>query len=138
MNNGKVRVIAYSLSNVAIAGNAGELVTMNLQAEKAVTGVISVDNVRVVTADGIETAIGCCGSIVDINGTTSINSLDAADVKIYTAGEALVIESSNAFKASVYSLNGKLVEVLNVAAGKNIYTLPAGTYVVGGVKVIIK
>ena len=138
MNNGKVRVIAYSLSNVAIAGNSGELVTMNLQAEKAVTGVISVDNVRVVTADGIETAIGCCGSIVDINGTTSINSLDAADVKIYTAGEALVIESSNAFKASVYSLNGKLVEVLNVAAGKNIYTLPAGTYVVGGVKVIIK
>lgn len=138
MNNGKVRVIAYSMGNAAITGNAGELVTMNITADEAVSGAISVDNVRVVTTDGQEMAINGCGSLIDINGTTGINAVDGAALKVYSAAGALVIESDKAFDASVYSINGKLVDVLNVATGKNIYTLPAGTYVVGGVKVIIK
>ena len=40
---------------------------------------------------------------------------------------------------SIYSADGRLAKVLEVAAGKNVYeALPAGVYVANGVKVIIK
>ena len=137
--DGKVRVLAYSLSNATIEGNAGELVTFNVKADEAVSGSVAVDNVRVVTTDGVETAIGGCGSVIDINGTTGIASTDSDEFKVYTASGALVVESGKAMQISVYSLNGRLVETLNVTAGKNIFdALPAGTYVVGNSKVIIK
>ena len=137
--DGKVRVLAYSLNNATFAGNAGELVTFNVAADEAVAGSISVDNVRAVTTEGVEVAINGCGSVIDINGTTGIGTVDGDELKVYTASGALVVESAKAMQIAVYSLNGRLVETLNVAAGKNVYdTLPAGTYVVGNSKVIIK
>jgi hypothetical protein len=92
-----------------------------------------------VTPAGAEYILNSCGSLLDINGTTNIGTTEAGSLKVYTAGGALVIESDKAMQTAVYSMNGKLIQTINVVAGKNIYsTLPAGTYVVAGVKVIIK
>ena len=137
--DGKMRVVAYSLDNEAFSGNAGELVALNIEAEGAVSGAISVENVRMVTPSGDEYAIGNCGSLLDINGTTGINGTDGNSLKVYTAGGALIVESGKAMKAAVYSINGKLVKTIEVAEGKNVFEgIPAGTYVVAGVKVAIK
>jgi hypothetical protein len=137
--DGKMRVVAYSLDNEAFSGNAGELVALNIEAEGAVSGAISVENVRMVTPSGDEYAIGNCGSLLDINGTTGINGTEAGSLKVYTADGALIVESGKAMKAAVYSVSGKLVKTLDVAEGKNVYEgIPAGTYVVAGVKVAIK
>ncbi len=100
---------------------------------------MTVDNVRMATADGVENAIKGCGSIIDINGTTGIGSIDGNMFKVYMADGALVVESGKAMQLPVYSLNGRLLKVLDVAAGKNTFeALPAGVYVVNGVKVVIK
>jgi hypothetical protein len=137
--DGKMRVVAYSTGNEAINGNAGELIALNIKAEKAVSGAINVDNVRMVTPAGTEYVIGNCGSLLDINGTTGIGTTDGNGLKVYTAGGALIVESGKAMKATVYSTSGKLVKTLEVAEGKNVFDgIPAGTYVVAGVKVAIK
>ena len=75
--DGKMRVVAYSTGNEAISGNAGELIALNIKAEKAVSGAISVENVRMVTPAGTEYVIGNCGSLLDINGTTGIGTTEA-------------------------------------------------------------
>jgi hypothetical protein len=135
----KVRVVAYSINNSNFVGNAGELVKLNVHAAEGLTGTVSVDNVRMATASGVETVISGCGSTIAINGTTGINDTEAGSLKVYAADGALVVESGMAINAAVYSVSGKLVKTIEVAEGKNVYEgIPAGTYVVAGVKVAIK
>ena len=139
IGDNKVRVVAYSLNNAAFKGATGELVTLNVETAGDATGTVSVDNVRMVTAAGVENAISGCGSVIDINGTTGISTVDGATIKVYSADGALVVESDKDIQLSVYTVNGRLVKVLNVVTGKNVYeALPAGVYVANGVKVIIK
>ena len=139
ISENKVRVLAYSIKNATFANGIGELVTFDVQAADGVNGTVAVDNVRMVTADGVETAIGGCGTTIDGNGTTGVNTIDSNMFKVYTANGALVIESGKDMQLSLYSANGRLLEVLDVVAGKNIFdALPVGVYVVNGVKIVIK
>ena len=139
LSDGKVRVVAYSASNAAFSGNVGALLTLDVQSADGAAGTVSVDNVRMVTAAGVENAISGCGSTIDINGTTGISTVDGATIKVYSADGALVVESDKEIQLSIYAANGRLVKVLDVVAGKNIYeALPAGVYVANGAKVIIK
>ena len=136
MADNKVRVVAYSLGYATFAGNDGELLTLNVEAAEGASGTVTVDNVRMATADGIENTINGCGSTIDINGTTGIGSIDGNIFKVYMADGSLVVESGKAMQLPVYSLNGRLLKVLDIAAGKNTFeALPAGVYVVNGVKV---
>jgi hypothetical protein len=135
----KVRIVAYSIANSNFAGNAGELLNITIDAEDAVNGTLEVDNVVMADAEGNETAIGGCGSTIDINGTTGITGTQADGIKIYTSEGALVVESSVETTLPLYSTDGRLVERLQIAAGKNIFnTLEKGLYIVNGKKVTIK
>jgi hypothetical protein len=135
----KVRVVAYSVKNATFAGNAGELVTLNIEAAEGATGAVAVDNVRMATAEGVEMAVSGCGSNIDINGTTGIGAVDADTFKAYAQDGALVVESGKEMQLSVYAANGRLVKIIDLAVGKNkFYNFAEGVYVVNGVKVIVK
>ena len=134
----KVRVVAYSIKNATFANSTGELVTLNVQAD-GVNGTVAVDNVCMVTADGVENAIGGCGTTIDGNGTTMVDAIDSNLFKAYTADAALVVESGKDMQLPLYSINGRLLKVLDVVVGKNIFeALPTGVYVVNGKKIVIK
>ena len=101
----KARVVAYSLRNKVFAGNSGELVTLNIETADGTTGTVAVDNICMATAEGVETAIGGCGTIIDGNGTTGIDAIDGNMFKVYTADGALVVESGKDMQLPVYSIN---------------------------------
>jgi len=139
VGDNKVRVVAYSLNNAVFKGATGELLTLNVETTDGVNGTVAVDNIRMATADGVETAISGCGTIIDINGTTGIDVIDGKMFKAYTTNGALVIESGKEMQLPIYSVNGRLVKMLDVTAGKNVYdTFPAGTYIIKGIKVVVK
>ncbi|MBQ3120990.1 MAG: hypothetical protein IJC08_00105, partial [Bacteroidaceae bacterium] len=139
ISDGKVRIVAYSMANNSFTGNAGELLSLNIKSSEDINGIVSVENVIMANADGYETAIGGCNSTIDINGTTGITGTDAAGLKIYTSDGALIVESSEETTLAVYSVDGRLVERLQIAKGKNIFdTLEEGLYIIGGAKINIK
>jgi len=73
--DGKVRIIAYSLSGETFAADAH----LSLEIEGA-DGTVAASNILACTPEGVETAIG--GSSADINGTTGIGgtAADGAEV----------------------------------------------------------
>ena len=124
----KVRVVAYSMNNAQFSGNAGELVSLNVQVPNGTNGTVSVDNVRMVTADGIENAISGCGSIIDFNGTTDICDVSAGFV-VKVNGNAITVIGANDSCVAVYSINGRLVANIDNYAGEEI-VLDKGIYIV--------
>ena len=134
----KVRVVAYSIDNSNFSDNSGDIIFFDITSEKSVNGAVSVDNVRMITDEGVGSVINGCGSLIDINGTTGIGDTDSDALSVYGTDGAAIIESGKAFTASVYTAGGRLVQTVDVAEGKNRIALPAGTYIVAGVKVIVK
>ena len=108
--DGKVRIVAYSASNAAFAGNAGELLTLEVEAADGANGTISVDNIRMVTSEGIENAISACGSTIDINGTTGIGSAadEAISCRYFTEAGVEVTEPQD----------GVYIAIIEYASGK--------------------
>ena len=123
----KVRVVAYSLNNAAFKGATGELLTLDVQAD-GVNGTVSVDNIRMVTADGVENAIGGCGTTIDGNGTTGVNAA-SADAVVKVNGNSIVIVGAANSCVKVYSAGGALVESIDSYAGEEII-LDKGVYII--------
>ena len=70
--------------------------------------------------------------------TTGISAVKADGLYIYTDAGALVVESNSEALLNVYSSDGRLVERLRIASGKNCFrNLGKGLYIVNGVKVNI-
>ena len=124
----KVRVVAYSLKNASFKGACGELLTLNIQTAEGASGAVAVDNIRMATADGVENAIGGCGTIIDGNGTTDINAA-TADAVVKVNGNSIVIVGATNSCVKVYSAGGELVEKFDSYDGEDI-TLENGVYVV--------
>ena len=138
LSDGKVRVLAYSFDNETFAGCAGEILKMHLDAGTVVGGKVSVCNIRMAQPDGNETLLEDCNSLIDINGLTGINHVADGRIKVYTVNGVLVVDASKSMQVAVYSANGSLVEMLSLVKGKNVCSnIPAGTYVVGGVTVVV-
>lgn len=75
--------------------------------------------------------------IKDLSGIKDI-ATPTAGLSITRNGNMLVINSDRACEIKVYDLNGILVKVLHLSAGTNtIDSLPAGIYILNGVKTII-
>jgi hypothetical protein len=70
--------------------------------------------------------------------TTGISAVKADGLNIYTEAGALVVESNREALLDVYSIEGRLVERLPIANGKNCFrNLSKGLYIVNGIKVNI-
>ncbi|MDE6333937.1 MAG: T9SS type A sorting domain-containing protein, partial [Muribaculaceae bacterium] len=75
--------------------------------------------------------------IKDLSGIKDI-ATPTAGLSITRNGNMLVINSDRACEIKVYDLNGILVKVLHLSAGTNtIDSLPAGIYILNGVKTIL-
>ena len=124
----KVRIIAYSLTNATFTGNVGELITLGINAADGTNGIVTVDNIRMVTAHGIENTIGSCGSTIDINGTTAINTINT-DAIIKINGNCITLINANNSNVTIYSAGGVLVEKTDNYSGEEII-LQNGVYIV--------
>jgi hypothetical protein len=109
-------------------GATGELLTLNVETTDGVNGTVAVDNIRMATADGVETAISGCGTIIDGNGTTDINAA-TADAVVKVNGNSIVIVGATNSCVKVYSAGGELVEKFDSYDGEEI-TLDKGVYIV--------
>ena len=70
---------------------------------------------------------------------TGISGTVADSLRISTASGTLIVESGKEMKLPIYSTDGRLVEMLPVAAGKNLFNgLGKGAYIVKGTKVILR
>ncbi len=128
--NGRVRMLVYAADNAAFRGNAGELVTLNLSGFSVGDPELDVhlENVIFATPEGYE-------NFMD-NATSIINP--AAGMTVYARGGTLFVESDEAQTLHLYNLQGQLVKVLHLHEGVNTYAnLPAGVYILNGVKVVI-
>ncbi len=129
--NGRVRVLVYAADNAVFRGNAGELVSINLSGFSVGDPEldVSLENVIFATPEGHENFMG---------NTTSIVSPANDELKIYVRNGTLFVESDRELTSHLYNLQGQLVRTLHLHEGTNTYShLPAGVYVLNGVKVVI-
>ncbi len=129
--NGRVRILVYAADNAAFRGNAGELVTLNLSGFSVGDPELDVhmENVIFATPEGRE-------NFMD-NATSIINPTNSG-MMVYARGGTLFVESDEEQPLHLYNLQGQLVKVLHIQKGMNTYAnLPAGVYILNGVKVVI-
>ena len=128
ISSNKVRVVAYSATNEAFMGTDGELVTFDVEAADGTSGIVTVDNVIMATAEGVENVISGCGATIEVNGTTAIDSNDA-DATIKINGNIITLMNANNSSVAIYSSAGTLVEKIDSYSGEEIM-LDNGIYIV--------
>ena len=140
LDNGKWRIIAYSVTNDVIAAGEGSLLELNLKAstDSNADDVITIDNITFAKPDM---------TLVDMNvleiglGTTAISNVNA-DVKLQVVGNKAIVYSPVENTLSIVSVNGT-VRRISVPAGRSeVYLDDTGVYIlkIGDktVKAIIK
>ena len=127
VDNGKVRVLAYSPSLQSIEGNRGAVLTFDVTANGAVNGEISANSVEMVTALGQTVRLGKFA--FQVNGVTGVKSVTAA-TRIYSDGCNVVIETPADVTVTISDMMGRARNV-NVKAGRTVIPVDhAGVYVV--------
>ncbi|MBQ0121713.1 MAG: leucine-rich repeat protein [Bacteroidales bacterium] len=116
--NGKATLAAFSMTGDTFEGNNGALLRLEVMATGNVTGDITFDNIYASTARGVLKQLDAVS--VGVNTVTGINDI--------TVGNGLV---------NVYNTAGQLVR-RNVNSDNAATGLPAGLYLIGGKKVVVK
>ncbi len=133
------RIMLFSQGVDAIAGNEGAIIKMTVKADEAVQGDITLSNLVLVTPKS-ERFQGC-DSYATVGSATGIDNMNACGDKVYTAGNTLVIEASEAGNAQIVAING-MAQDITVEQGRNETTLAGGVYIVRlaghSYKVIVK
>jgi len=112
LENGKYRVICYSLSNSAFAADASSLLTIATNSD------VDISDIRLTT--------------------TSFNELRIGNVSGETTGIADRLFGQNT-EVKVYSLDGRLLRIISEKTGENpLQGLQPGIYMIGNRKVIVK
>lgn len=73
----------------------------------------------------------------NLSGINVVEGVDADGLAISREGSLMVIVASEARALAIYDINGRLAASLSLEAGRNTVELPAGIYVVAGVKVMM-
>ena len=118
IGNGKIRVLCYSIQYEPISGNSGALLTFDVTANNDVTGDITVDNIELVTTT-CQTAL-LDGFAIGVNKSSAVNEI-TANVKIYSDGHNIIIETPVATTATVSDIAGRTSSI-ELTAGRN--TIP--------------
>ncbi|MDE6770765.1 MAG: hypothetical protein K2J78_13665, partial [Muribaculaceae bacterium] len=62
----------------------------------------------------------------------------AKTLSVVREGAEIVVYAPGEMSLPIYTLNGTLVRVVEVNAGRNVISeLPKGTYIIGGVKILL-
>lgn len=138
LSNGRVRIVAYAMDNVAFRGNEGALLNLVLSTS-GLSGeeVVAFGGGLFATVDGAEHRAADV-SVVMRSETTGIDEAHAAAFHVYGVEEAVEVVCNADTVVSIYATTGQLVEQTVVKAGKNVIALPTGMYVINGNKVIVK
>ena len=135
--DGKTRVLCYSSTLEAIAGNSGAVLTFDVTLSGNVSGGILVDGIEAVTT-ACQTVM-LDGFAIGVNNTTSVDEWSVANgMHIYAEGMNVIIESPTAQTVTISDIAGRSKRV-NVIAGRNMVPVNhAGVYLVSDGKNVAK
>lgn len=71
------------------------------------------------------------------SGICDVEGFVTDGLGIYREGSVMVIMADSDRRVDIYDLNGRLVKSIGLTAGRNDVELPAGFYIVNGVKIIM-
>ena len=127
LENGKYRVICYSLTNSTFIDN--DVALLNI----STTGNMTISDLRLTTSELTELLPTVSeGMLTDI-----VNVEEGMKVKVL--GHTLQIISNRDTTLRLYSLGGSICRILNIHRGLNNFdNLRAGVYVIDNRKVILK
>ena len=128
MTDGVVRIIAYSISNSAFAGNDGCVVELTVSADDTFEGAtISIDQIIFAEADMTEHHFDAISLDADYVGIDDVEN-DAC--KVYTEGQTIIIESSCDQSATISRIDG-ISHLVELSEGRNeIKVADRGVYIV--------
>jgi len=78
------------------------------------------------------------GNVVDNDATTDVDIVKSNNISVVGGNNEIIVNSDKEQSVSVYTTNGKLVQVADVAEGENVISVNPGMYIVNGKKVIVK
>ena len=141
VQDGKVRIIGYSMSNSLYTGNEGDFLYITLKADERVesgTSLITVDNIHMVTSARAEVLLSACSGEVAVNSITAVNGTEINQLSMTVENGILTITTPEKIELPLYSVDGRLIKVLSLKEGSNsIFGLNKGIYLIYGMKVII-
>ena len=103
LENGKVRIAGWSANNAELKGNSGELLSLVLEGAQTV-GTVTIDNIRFVTAEGVEHAFATVEAFGETTGIGLTPALSEGEGVVYDLQGRKV--SSKTLKG-LYIVNGK-------------------------------
>lgn len=123
IENGKWRIVIYKSSNTTIGGNEGSLLTIKVKAGDDFGGNETINISNIIAVEPCERTHMIGELAVEVGNTTGVKDIS--------------IDNSDNGPVDVYSVNGQL---LRQSVDRNNATqgLPAGVYIVGGKKVLVK
>ena len=103
LENGKVRIAGWSANNAELKGNSGELLSLVLAGAQTV-GAVTIDNIRFVTAEGVEHAFAAVEAFGETTGIGLTPALSEGEGVVYDLQGRKV--NSKTLKG-LYILDGK-------------------------------
>ena len=118
LENGKQRVMCFSPQLATIAGHEGAVFTFDVTATCQVDGDIIVDAIEMVTSACQTVYLDSFAINVSSNNTTSVNDI-AEDLRIYTDGHNIIVESPVSQRVTICDMSGHTSSV-DVKAGRTV------------------
>ena len=118
----RVRVLCYSINSAELCDNTN-LFSIELKSTANTTDNIVIKNSIFSDSKGN----GCRAALKEI-GTTGIEQI-ANGIRVYSENGKIIIESDEASKAELFSLDGSAT-LLDIAIGRNEIAIPNGIYVI--------
>ena len=119
LKDGQYRIIVYSLTNTIVSDEQSTIFTLTITPDQVLESgayALTAQNIRVVSATGIENALAATTATVNVD-------TDIAN-----------IEHSSVWPADIYDLSGRLVR----SGATSLNALPKGTYIINNNKVVIR
>ncbi len=135
LDDKKIRIISYSPENTIITNETGRLLKINLTKQEATSSKeVEFDNVVLVSPSGEQYACDNVTSIINVK-----NDVNAHDVKVYSNGKKLHVESNINKEIPLYNIQGNMVEIFPVKPGMNVFHIEqSGIYIFNNTKLVVK
>jgi hypothetical protein len=78
------------------------------------------------------------GDVIDSDATTDVDIVKSNNISVVGGNNEIIVNSDKEQSVSVYTTNGNLVQVADIAEGENVISVNPGMYIVNGKKVIVK